>query len=394
MSNHPYFITWTKQVGAKKLEVSSSKGSFYIRNNGQKIHDLCSTSYHAAFGHSFTPITKAITSQLKTLPMASPKCTFELKKRVSEKLIELIGQKGKIFYTVSGAESIENALKAARQISGKKIVLSRNISYHGATLGALSVTGDWRNKDHATVDSWTRRIPEPSVDPKAEKLEALIQKVGPEKIAAICLETITGGNGVIIPPMSWWRAISRIKKKYGLFLILDEVVCGFGRTGKNFGLQHFNLKPDFICLAKVITGGYIPFGAVWFSSKVAKYYDRNTLSAGLTNYAHPLGLAAMEVVMDYLSTNEHKENFSKLEKILSSYSDIFNEMSKVSESRQLGLLMAIELKSPIGIEIFLKNNLFVASVGNNIVLAPAYITKPNDLKKSLKLIKKIIEENS
>jgi taurine--2-oxoglutarate transaminase len=391
MDNHPYFITWTKQVGAKKIDIVDSKGSFYIREDGQKVHDLCSTSYHTAFGHSFSPIKKAITKQLNTLPMASPKCTFDLKDSVSSKLIDLIGLKGKVFYTVSGAEAIENALKAARQISGKKIILSRNISYHGATLGALSITGDWRNKDHATVSNWTKRIPEPEIDPNGEKLEELILKTGPEKIAGICLETITGGNGVIIPPKSWWRAITRLKKKYNLLLILDEVVCGFGRTGKDFGFQHFNLKPDFICMAKVITGGYIPFGAVWFNSKTAKYYDKNTLCAGLTNYAHPLGLAAMDVVIDYLKTNEHKEKFHNLEIVMKEYKSVFNSLSSVKETRQIGLIMAIELHSPIALNKFFENNLFLASVGNNLILAPAYITNPNDLKKSFKLIAKIIK---
>src|SRR5690606_31748716 len=122
----------------------------------------------------------------------------------------------------------------ARDISKKQIVLARSRSYHGATLGALSVTGDWRNEAHQTVSDWTVRIPEPSEDPDLEKTKAIIEETGAENIAAFCLESITGANGVIIPPQSWWDGINKLAKQYDLFLIIDEVLCGFERTGKPF----------------------------------------------------------------------------------------------------------------------------------------------------------------
>jgi taurine--2-oxoglutarate transaminase len=394
MTNHPFFITWSKQKDALTFNVKYTKDSFYIDETGRKIIDLCSTSYQAAFGHSHSPIKRAIQKQLNSLPIATPKAIFELKEKATNSLLEILNLKGKVFYTISGAESVENALKIARQTSGKNIILARKTSYHGATLGALSLTGDWRNKDHKTVDNWTKRIPEPEEDPYGEKLEELIIKVGPEKIAGICIETITGGNGVIIPPASWWKAIKKIKKKYKILLILDEVICGFGRTGKYFGFQNFNLKPDLICLAKVITGGYIPFGAVWVSPNLSKFYNKNTLSCGLTNYAHPLGLSAMVAVIEELKSQSHIDSFSKLEDILKDFKLKSSSNSAIKECRQIGLLMAIELHSPIETSVFLNESILLSSVGNNLIIAPAFTMKKSHLKSALNSVLKIIEAQS
>ncbi|OUR94859.1 hypothetical protein A9Q84_17275 [Halobacteriovorax marinus] len=393
MSDHPFYITWTAQKKAYTLPIIGAKKGYFLTDENRKIYDLCSTSYQAAFGHSDKTIKGAIKKQLDQFSIASPKSVFDLKTTATNKLLELISLKGKIFYTVSGAESIENALKMCRQITGRKIILSRNNSYHGATLGALSVTGDWRNKDHLTVDQWTKRIPEPSNDPHALDLEKLILKIGPEKIAGFCLETITGGNGVIIPPTSWWKAIKRLQTKYNLMLILDEVICGFGRTEKHFGFQHFNLKPDFICMAKIITGGYIPFGAVWTSNSVAKYYKSNTLSCGLTNYAHPLALAAMEAVIDILNSKEHIVHFQKLLHVFENSIETFYKLENIKEIRQIGLLMAIDLKENISIEKFIEAGVLVASVKNHIVLAPPYCLSESELRRNLKIVCHVIKEN-
>lgn len=394
MSDLPYYITWTAQNNAFKLPIKGSKNGFYIGTDDKRIYDFCSTSYQSAFGHSDKKIKIAIKNQIDHLPIASPKFTFDLKKRATNKLLNLISKKGKIFYTVSGAESIENALKMARQITGKKIILSRNTSYHGATLGALSITGDWRNKDHFTIDQWTRRIPEPKEDPHGEKLEKLILKIGPEKIAGLCLETITGGNGVIIPPTSWWKSVKKLKTKYNLMLILDEVICGFGRTGKNFGFQHFKLAPDFICMAKIITGGYIPFGAVFTTNKIAKFFDRNTLSCGLTNYAHPLALCAMEAVIDILNSQEHKLKYEKLESIFKQSTITFKKLSNVENVRCIGLLMAIDLKVKIPLQKFVESGVLLATVENHLILAPPYCLSEAEMKKNLKIIFNVIKENS
>ncbi|PIK15823.1 aminotransferase class III-fold pyridoxal phosphate-dependent enzyme [Halobacteriovorax sp. JY17] len=392
MNNYPFYLTWTAQKNALKIDIKGAKSSYYITSSDKKLYDLSSTSYQAAFGHSYKPITNAIKKQLDSLPISTPKGIFDLKVNATNKLLDLIGLPGKIFYTISGAESVENALKIARQITGKSIVLARENSYHGATLGALSVTGDWRNKEHRTIDNWTKRIPDPIDDPKAEALEKLIQKIGAEKIAAICIETIIGGNGVFSAPNSWWKALNKLKSKYQFLVILDEVVCGFGRTGKHFGFQHFSIRPDLICMAKVITGGYIPFGAVWTSKKISKLYDNKILSCGLTNYAHPLGLAAMNAVMDAIETESFKREFNLLENELIKSKEKLEKLSNVQEVRQVGLLMAIDLKEKPNFLEFTEKEILVAMVGNRLVLAPPFIISPSKLKTLLGRIYTILKE--
>ena len=392
MNNYPFYLTWTAQKNALKIDIRGAKDSYYITDTGSKLYDLSSTSYQAAFGHSYKPIISSLKNQLNTLPISSPKGIFPLKTEATNKLLTLIGLPGKIFYTTSGAESIENAIKIARQLTGKNIVLARENSYHGATLGALSITGDWRNKEHKTVSHWTKRIPDPIDDPKAEGLEKLILRVGAEKIAAICIETIIGGNGVLTAPDSWWKALNRLKTKYKFFIILDEVVCGFGRTGKPFAFQHFNVRPDFICMAKVITGGYMPFGAVWTTPKIAKTYDKKVLACGLTNYAHPLGLAAMNSVIDSIQTKEFKERFTILENKLIESKSKLESLAIVREVRQVGLLMAIDLEKKPEFLSFTSKEILIAIVGSRLVLAPPYVISPAKLSTLLSRIYKILKE--
>ena len=390
--NYPFYLTWTAQKNALKIDIKGAKDSYYITDKGTKLYDLSSTSYQAAFGHSYKPIISALKKQLDTLPISSPKGVFPLKVNVTNKLLKLIGLPGKIFYTTSGAESIENAIKVARQLSGKNIILARENSYHGATLGALSITGDWRNKEHKTVSNWTKRIPDPIDDPMAEGLEKLIIKVGAEKIAAICIETIIGGNGVFTAPNSWWKALNKLKSKYQFLIILDEVVCGFGRTGKPFAFQHFTVKPDLICMAKVITGGYMPFGALWTSPKIAKVYDKKILACGLTNYAHPLGLAATNSVIDSIQTKEFKTKFAELESKLIDSKNKLTSLAIVKDIRQVGLLMAIDLEKKPDFHLFTEKEILIAIVGNRLVLAPPYIISPTKLSTLLSRVYKILKE--
>lgn len=390
--NLPYFISWTKQLGAITFEIESSQDCFYFDKDGRKYFDLSSTSYQAGFGHSDLDIKNAINNQISTLPIASPKSIFPLKERATNKLLDSLGlNMGKIFYTISGAESIENALKMARQYTKKQIILARSNSYHGATLGALSLTGDWRNNAHKTMDEWTIRIPEPKDDPDCIKTREVILKAGPENIAAFCLETITGGNGVVLPPDTWWPQIQKLCKEFKILLILDEVVCGFGRTGKNFGFNHYDLKPDLVCMAKMITGGYIPFGAVWVHPSISTFYNEEILSCGLTNYAHPLGLAAMEIVLDKLKSNDFKEKSAELISTLHLEIKKFTNLKSVKNIRSIGLLCAIDLNVSLSLDTLLENNIYATVSNNRIILAPPFCISNEELTKALSHLHKALE---
>ncbi|MCO4793434.1 MAG: aspartate aminotransferase family protein [Bacteriovoracaceae bacterium] len=390
-----YFYTWTKQNGATHIEIESSAEWTLKSPKGDSIADLTSISFQAGFGLSCPEIKSEIQKQLDTMPIASPKADFTLKSDMSKKLIESTGFEGKIFYTVSGAEANENALKIVREQRNCNTVCARSISYHGATLGALSVTGDWRNTSHETADDWTLRIPEPSDDPNATKTREIIENYDHTKIAAIILETFTGGNGAYSAPESYWRGIQSICDEYSIPLILDEVICGFYRTGEMYGFSHFDfLRPSFITLSKMITGGYIPFGAVFVSKEYADYYDDNILSCGLTNYAHPLGLAAMKGVFNLIEREDFHITRQENEKTLHQFCSDIESLKSVTETRCTGLLAAIDVTFQPDPNEFLSRGIYLLTPPNRVLLGPALNMDPEYLKKALSIVKEYLQENS
>ncbi len=390
----PYYISWTKQNGAATFEIESAKDATITTTDGKNIIDMTSISYQAHFGHSPQKIIKKIKNQLDKLPMTSPKGRFSLKDESTIRLMKYMQKPdGKIFYTTGGAETIENALKIARDYTKKKIVLARKNSYHGATMGALSVTGDWRNPPHQLPNDWVVRIPEPMEDNSYQKIEKIVSEIGSDKIAAIILETITGGNGVIIPSEQWLKNISDLCKKNSILLILDEVVCGFMRTGLPFGYMHFNVEPDLICLAKGITGGMIPFGALWTSNKIAQFYEENVLCCGLTNYAHPLGIAAMSGVLDIVEDKSFNQNLSQRISEFKTLLNSFKNISSVKDIRQIGMLAAIDLNITIDGKKFLNEGIYLVSQTNRIILAPPLTIDQDTLKTAMNKIAIVLNSN-
>jgi taurine--2-oxoglutarate transaminase len=323
--------------------------------------------------------------------MSSPKGIYPHKNKTTLELLQYMEKEdGKIFYTTSGAESVENALKIARDITKKKIILARKNSYHGATLGALSVTGDWRNPAHLTPTDWVVRIPEPYESDALKNTREAIIKTGPENIAAMILETITGGNGVYAGTKEWWLGIRDLCTEFKILLIMDEVVCGFGRTGLPFGYMHYGVEADLICLAKGITGGMVPFGAVWTTSKIAEYYEENVLCCGLTNYAHPLGLAAMRGVLEIVHDKNFQDNLKRIETIFKSELLKLKSLSIVKDVRVHGLLAANK-----GIEgkKFFQKGLYLVAQANRIILAPPLIMTEPILRKGMDKIYEVLKES-
>jgi taurine--2-oxoglutarate transaminase len=326
--------------------------------------------------------------------VAPPKADFELKTRATQKLIRLLGfDNGKIFYTVSGAESVENALKMARHCTGRKTVGARARSYHGASLGALSVTGDWRRNGHIFFDPHVLRIPEPPEDPEGRGLRHAILEHGPDKIAAIVVETITGANGVIIPPSSWWKALGAVRAEFGIKVIVDEVLTGFGRTGHAFAFQQFEITPDMVTLGKAITGGYVPFGAVWTRQDIAEFYEDHVLSCGLTSYAHPLGLAVMEAVIDLLQETAFRDRARHLIDVFQSELQRIADCPQVKEVRQAGLLAAIDFEAEAGPTYAgcLEAGLHVVVKDGQIILAPPLVMDPRILRQCMGALAEVIQ---
>jgi len=393
---YPFLFTWSKQNGAETLPVREVKDHQFILEDGRRIFDLSSISLQASFGHKNQIITSSIIEQLRSMPMASPKAVYPQKVRITDRLLRLLGKHtGKIFYTVSGAESVENAIKISRQVSGRSLILARQVSYHGASLGALSLTGDWRNQGHLTLSQHTIRIPEPMDDPHAEQTREIILKHGPENFAAFCLETITGANGVYVPPSSWWQGIQKLSNEFNIMLILDEVVCGFYRTGRPFGFMHFPVNPHIVCMAKAISGGMIPFGAIWMNEQIAQYYDDKVLSCGLTNYAHPVGLAALNGVLECCESNDFQNKLKALQIKFAGHLNEIEENPHVKEVRCIGMLAAVELhtgpKHPkLSYAKFLEHGLYLIAKENMAILAPALTYGLDELSTGMKAFQRAL----
>lgn len=392
MMELPYYISWQKQGQTKTFQLKKYEGVYFHLESGEKLLDLSSTSYHTSFGGHPDVIINKVIDSLKENPMACPKGLTQQKLNVTNDLLRFmeIGQ-GKIYYTLSGSESVENAIKMARQITNKKTIIARHRSYHGATLGALSATGDWRNQGSLTPQDWTLRIPEPYDDPDFSKSIEIIEKFGVDKVAAIIFEPVSAANGVIIPSRDWFLNLQTFCKKNNIFIIFDEVCTGFYRLGCKFAYQMYpELDPDMVCLGKNISGGVFPFGAVWTSQKIADYFNNEVLLCGSTNYAHPGGLGALESVIEILSDKEFTDTLPSLIKTFENGLHKIKQNPKVKEIRHKGLLAAIEFDTEVNWQDFINEGVYCGVHGNYITLAPPYVISGKELLDGLLKIEKVI----
>ena len=388
-----FYYTWSGQEKAqreaKDFACEELDDFHFLLSGGQRVLDLTSISCQASFGHRPQFIHREIQKQWDAFPVHSPKADFVLKRKVSRDISDLIRmgeveEEGKVFYCVSGSEAIENAIKMARLITGKKVIAARKKSYHGATLGANSLTGDWRGQGPLTVDEWTLRLPEPCEDIKGEMAREIIMSHGPSKVAAICLETITAVNGVIIPERGWYQSIQQICDEFNIKLILDEVACGLYRTGKPFAFQHYaGLRPNFVCMAKAITGGMIPFGALWTDDAVAMYFEKEILYSGSTNYAHPLGLAACHAVIDYFKGDEHFERLAKNEETFNRELEKIRALRQVKDVRSIGLMANISYDGNLTWHDLIQRGLYLIVRENQLFLAPPLNITPEILSEGM-----------
>ena len=393
MDDYPFFFTWVKQNNPLRFTIASVDGVKIYTETGHELIDMSSISYQASFGHNHPTIIRHMKEQLDTVPMSAPRGIFPGKIDATHELLKYMDKKdGKIFYATGGAEAVENALKIARDITKKKLVLARDISYHGATMGALAATGDWRNKAHSIPKDWVVRIPEPTAVDAIAKTRQIILDHGKDNFAAFIIETITGGNGVYEGSQEWWDGISDLCKEFGILLIMDEVICGFGRTGVSFGYMNYNVKPDIITLAKGITGGMVPFGAVWVGHNISDYYMSNVLACGLTNYAHPMGMAAMAGVLEIVQDFEFQKHLQHICAVFKKEMETLRSLPEVESIRYKGMLAAVDLTVDIQWKTFFDKGIHLATQNKRIVLAPPLIITESELIEGMNRFKKALKE--
>ena len=345
---------WSAQSKVDPIPVAGAKGVYFWSPDGKRFLDFNSQLMSVNIGHGDPRVIEAISQQAATLAYANPFMATEVRARLGEKLAEIApGDIDTFFFTNGGAEANENAIKMARFVTGRQKILARYRSYHGATAGSMSLTGDprrWANEPgvpgvvhvldpyHGIARGWE------SAEKSLEMLEEVIQLEGPHTIAAFILEPVTGTNGVLVPPDGYLQGVRELCTKYGILMLADEVMSGFGRTGEWFAVNHWNVVPDLMTMAKGLTSSYLPLGAVGMRRFVADHFRDKVFYGGLTYNSHPMGCAAALATLGVYEEDHLIENARKLGGLMKQLMvDLEKRHPSVGAVRSIGLFGIVEL---------------------------------------------------
>ncbi|MDD3229942.1 MAG: aminotransferase class III-fold pyridoxal phosphate-dependent enzyme [Oscillospiraceae bacterium] len=351
--------SWSIQSQIDPLPVEKSEGIYFWDYDGNRYTDMSSQLVNMNLGHGNQQICDAIRKKTEQYCFIGPSYGDADRAELAKMVVELMPDNiTKVFFTNGGADANENAIKMARMYTGRNKVMSRYRSYHGSTFGAGNLTGEPRRfplepgipgfikffDPYVYHEKITFSSEEEAGQYYVDKLREQVIYEGSDSIAAIIVETITGSNGVIIPPKNYLSGIRKICDDYGIMMICDEVMAGWCRTGKMFAFENFGVKPDIVTFAKGITCGYVPLGGVAVSKEIAQYFDTHLLSCGLTYSGHPLACAAGVACVKYYSSANILENVNKVGKVLGELLEALKEKHAcVGDVRYIGLFSAIEL---------------------------------------------------
>lgn len=351
--------SWSKQGTVNPIAVERAEGIYFYDYDGKRYTDMSSQLVNLNVGFGNADIADAIKAQVDQFCFVGPSYAVESRSKLAEMIIHLLPDTfGKVFFTNGGADANENAIKIARMYTGRNKIFSRYRSYHGSSFGAGNLTGEPRRYPLEPgipgfikfFDPYIYREPihfaseEEACNYYLAKLREQIIYEGPDSVAAIVIETITGSNGIIIPPKGYLPGVRRICDEFGIVMICDEVMAGWGRTGKMFAFENFDVVPDIVTFAKGVTCGYIQLGGAAVNSKIAAYFDEHLLSCGLTYSGHPLACAAGAACVDFYRKANILENVAVTGNVLAARLDEIQEKYKcVGESRHIGLFACVEL---------------------------------------------------
>jgi taurine--2-oxoglutarate transaminase len=420
-------FSWSAQGAVNPIPMVRGEGIYFWDANGKRYMDMNSQLMCVNIGHGDRRVIDAIKRQAEELAYAGPGMATPVRARVGKMLADLTpGDLNRFFFTLGGAEANENAIRVARMVTGRQKIMARYRSYHGATSGAISLTGDprrWANepglpgvvrffdpykyrshlyREGDSDEMFTRRC--------LDEIEETLMYEGPQTIAAIFIETVTGTNGIIVPPDGYLQGLRQICDQHGILLVCDEVMCGLGRTGKWFAADHWNVVPDMISMAKGLTSAYLPLGALAMSDRIANYFDKNIFYGGLTYNAHPMSLAAAEACLQAMIDDDTMVHTQKMGRVLR---DLHGEMKdkhpSVGDVRSIGLFGVLELvrnratKEPMApfngispemqkLGAFLKENGMYAFINwNNLFTNPPLCITEEQLRDAFTLIDRALE---
>ncbi|HQO98341.1 MAG TPA: aminotransferase class III-fold pyridoxal phosphate-dependent enzyme [Anaerolineaceae bacterium] len=419
------FWTWSAQSKVNPIAVKKAKGVYFWDVNGKQYLDLNSMVMCVNIGHGDERVIQAITDQARELAFAGPGMATKPRALLGKLLAEITPPGlTRFLYTLGGADANENAIKFARAHTGRFKILSRYRSYHGATYGAISATGDPRRvawepttmpgvvhfldpyKYRSTFHRNRPDIPEEEfTQDYLNHLEEIIQYERPETIAGILIESVTGTNGIIIPPQGYMQGVRKICDRYGIMMITDEVMSGFGRTGEWFAVNHWNVAPDIMTMAKGLTSGYAPLGAVAMRQEIADTFKDRVYEGGLTFNGHPISLAAAIAVIRVMKEDRLVEKARETGRVMADMlQELVDRHPSVGEVRSIGLFGIIELvknrktKEPMAPfngsssemaafrKFLLDHGVFASIHWHTVLLIPPLIITPDQLADGFAVI--------
>src|SRR5512142_2643424 len=431
LSKEHVFWTWSAQAKVNPIPVKTARGVYFWDISGKRYLDFNSMTMCVNIGHGNERVISAIQEQAAELPYAAPGMTTRVR-ALASKLVANVSPQGKltrILFTLGGADANENAIKLARGYTGRHKILSRYRSYHGATAGAMAATGDPRRlvwepnlmtgvvhfldpyRYRSTFHRTNPDIPEKEfTQDYLNHLEEILQYEGPGTIAAILMESVTGTNGIIIPPEGYLQGVRLLCDKYGIVMIADEVMSGFGRTGKWFAVDHWDVVPDIMTMAKGLTSAYAPLGAVAMKPEIAAAFNEHAFESGLTYTSHPISLAAAVANINVMREERIVEHAAAMGPVLKRMlTDLGEAHPSVGEVRNIGLFGIIELvkdrhtKEPMAPwngsspemnalkKYCLDNGLFLYTHWHTALIIPPLIITEEQLKEGFDVLDKALE---
>ncbi|HEY6075186.1 MAG TPA: aminotransferase class III-fold pyridoxal phosphate-dependent enzyme, partial [Anaerolineales bacterium] len=364
-SKEHVFWTWSAQARVNPIAVKRASGVYFWDLNEKRYLDFNSMTMCVNIGHGDPRVIRAMQEQADELPYAAPGMTTRIRALASQAVAQVTpgGALSKVLFTLGGADANENAIKLARGYTGRFKILTRYRSYHGASAGAMAATGDPRRLAWEPglmpgvvhfLDPYRYRSTFHRINPDISEaeftrdylnhLEEIIRYEGPQEIAAILMESVTGTNGILIPPEGYMQGVRALCDKYGIVMIADEVMSGFGRTGKWFAVDHWDVVPDIMTMAKGLTSAYAPLGAVAMKPEIAAAFDEHVFESGLTYTSHPISLAAAVANIQVLREDHLVEHSAEMGPVLNRMlKDLGEAHRSVGEVRNIGLFGIIEL---------------------------------------------------
>ncbi len=419
------FWTWSAQAHVDPIPIVRAENVYFWDTDGNRYLDFNSMTMCSNIGHGNRRVIQAIQDQATELTNAGPKMATKPRAILGKLLAEITpGNLNRFLYTLGGADANENAIKLAKAYTGKHKILARYRSYHGATHGAIAATGDPRRwpwepavmpgvvhflDPYRYRSTFHRTNPDISEADFAQDylnhLEEIINFEGPETIAAVLIETVTGTNGILVPPQGYLKGVREICDRYSILLICDEVMSGFGRTGRWFAVNHWDIVPDMITMAKGLTSGYAPLGAVAMNEEIAEHFNDHAYVGGLTYNGHPISLAAAIANIQVIREDHILEH---VESIAPSFRrhllDMGESHPSVGDIRSIGLFGVLELvrnrqtREPLAefnqtsevmksLHNFLaKHGVYLYTHWNTILLIPPLIITEEQLAEGFRVI--------